>query len=331
LIDRPPIGLGQGQTHDATARRFEPLLRNYRVIQPNQNGAAEIIQLEPHDPARPKLEFFVVRDETTRALMFLNQEADVLYNTLSLAKTTWIQKQSPAPRVYSRSGLNLSYLGFSLAHPSLKNIRVRRALVQAIEIDDWIRYKLLGWVDRYSQNFGITHNPLAAESTLDELGLKRGPNGIRFKLRYFTTTAREGYETALWVRHQLQKIGVDVQVITLDSILYFQKMKQGESDLFSGRWFRFQEEEPISDLLMTRGSRNYFQFSNPKWDRRLTQNPTLSTTELHQIIENEMPFYPLYLWRHGLVLSDRVHVPNDTTLVSSLDESFRFLMHLQLK
>lgn len=332
LIDRAPNGLVPGQVTDIAGRRFLPLLEEYS-LQPQSNNQEWVFKSKI-EGARPDLKFIVVKDESTRALKFFKGEGDVLYDSLSLSKTHWLEEkaQDMAFQVYQRPGLNLSFIGFSHRHPILKLKAVREAIARALPVQDWIQYKLFNWVEAVPDLTRITFDRERSRLELDRLGYTAHPEtGTRFKLKYFTTGVKEGMETALLVQEALRKVEIEVEVVTLDTLLFFQKLKKGEADLFSMRWFRFNQNEPIQEYLATAGNRNYLGYSNPKLDERLKQNPALSKDEFVQLIENDFPFFPLYQWKHGLITSPRVRIQNREKLLQSLDETFRFLLELELQ
>lgn len=263
-------------------------------------------------------------------MKFLRGDADVLYNTLSLVKTEWIKSHPKKPRVFSAMGLNLSYLGFNLRHPALKNIEVRKAIAHAIPVSLWARTKYFNWVTPFLLSPVFEFDPVLSQRELDRLGYPVLGDGYRFSLHYLCTSAREGLDLALLTQEALKKIQIKVTITTLDPLLYFQKMKKQEADLFSVRWFRMDRAESFAPYLMTNGERNYFGFSNPDWDKRLSQNPSLTDSELQDLVLREFPFFPLFTWNHGLILSDRVKVADPDSLSSSFDETFRFLLQLRL-
>jgi ABC-type transport system substrate-binding protein len=310
------------------ARRMLPLFEFYTW---DPNSDSKHVFLIPKSEQHSPIEFQVVKEETTRALSFLRQDADILFNTLSLTKTHWIQTRPNPPRIFSAPSYSLSVLGFSQKNPILKDIRVRQAISKAIPLDDWIHYKLFNWTERFPLRNPISHDVERANAELDQLGYSVKEEGLRFSVKYISTSAREGAEAGLLVQEALKKIKIGVQLSTLDPVLYFQKMKKGEADLFSIRWFRFTPQESIASLLKTGGDRNYFGISDSKLDARLELNPTLSENELEALIQDSFPFMPLYTWKHGLILSERIEIDDPKALQADLDETFRFLLHLHLK
>ena len=321
LIDRYP----QSQTVDLVFQKIKPLIDvdHYEL---KEFVNEERMVLTHAD--RPSLEFRVARDETARALLFLRGDADVLYDSLSLAKTEWVRKQKSNFQVFASKGFTLSYLGFQNQHPILNNPLVRRAIAHALPVDEWIRYKFFNWVSRDTEVSALDYDLSLAQALLDEAGypLKAGS---RFSLRYFTTPVREGNETAQLVREALRKIGVEVQLITLETSLFFEKIQKGDFDLISSRWYRFSENAPAIEILGPTAKKNYVRYKNQELNQEFALHPSASLRDLHQFIENDLPLLPLYTWKHGLVASQRLRLPPDISL--SLDETFRFLTRLEIK
>ncbi len=322
-----PLTLSDSQSLDSMGKRLWPLIeeRHYQV---SQFLANEEFTLTPPDPSKPLLHFKLVKDEVSLALHFLHGDGDLIYDTLSIAKTEWIKKNKGI-RVYSHDGLGMSYLGFNYKKEILSNLNVRKAISEALPVAKWIEFKLFNWVTPIQAMNLPQYNPEDANQLLDKAGLKKQANGTRFTLRYYTTPVREGNETAQLVRESLKKISIEVMVITLETSLFFDKIKKGDYDLFSSKWIRFNENEPIKDLLSEKGIRNYTHYSNDSLQKRFEQNPNLTLSETKDIIADDLPFLPLYNWKHGLVLGDRVMAPD--SISDSLDETFRFLSLLDLK
>lgn len=323
LIDRYPLfdcekskdSLTGCQPLDVNAQKIKPLIDEFHYI-PEFFPNEERVILK--HASKPSLDFKVVRDETTRALVFMRGEADVLYDTLSLAKTEWVRHQKSNIQVYSAPGFTLSYLGFQNQHPILKDRRVREAIAHALPIDEWIRYKFFNWVDRPNEFDHLSFDLAKANALLDEAGYPLRDHE-RFSLRYFTTQVREGNETAQLVREALKQIGIDVQLTVVESSLFYEKIQKGDFELFSSRWYRFSNRAPLSEILGIGQKRNYVHYSNP----------ALDSLDARKVIADEMPILPLYNWKHGLVAGPRILAPTD--IESKLDETFRFLNSLALK
>jgi hypothetical protein len=327
LIDRAPNTLSPSQTPDVMARKILPLIQEFQYS-PGATGGVEVdledFILTPLEAHRPKLHFKVVKDDLTRAVWFSRNQADVLFDTLSLSKTRYFENQGA--KLYSPVGFHLSFIGFNLKHPQLRRPEVRRALAQALPIELWIKQKYFGFVDPVSPL--PEFDPEASKKLLDQAELKTKEDGFRFTLRYLTTPVREGNELALLVREALKQIGVRVEVVPLESSLFFNKLGSGEFELFGSRILRKSAEDSVIENFKTGGIRNYFGYSNLKLDEFVLSHPKASWTQIDPFLSPDSPIIPLFTWRHGLLLSHRIH-PSGID-ASTLDDSFRFLSALQL-
>ncbi len=311
------------------ARRILPLIseRGYRV---EQDSSLEDFRLSPpssgSEATGPVLHFRVVKDDLTRGVLYSRGEADVLFDSLSLSKTRYFERLGHP--VLSPEGHHLSYLGFDLKHPALSRIEVRRAIQAALPVARWAQHKYFNYVDP-GPGSARSGDPRAAAQELDRAGFPPDRNGIRFNLRYLTTPVREGNELALLVREALREIGVRVEVIPLESSLFFSRLKRGDFDLFGSRILRPTPETPVADLFRSHAPRNYFGYSNAGLDAYLKEHPEAAWPEIAGWVEEDLPCLPLFTWRHGLLLSSRMRWRGGSA-PSRFDDSFRFLTSLQI-
>ena len=123
---------------------------------------------------------------------------------------------------------------FNMDTPALKNIEVRRAIAQAIDVNAYnntIWYGLgklsatpIGAFSRFHDASvqRIAFNPKAAEAALDAAGFKRDASGTRLKLRVLYNPFVER-RTADFIRQSLARIGIDGVVESYDFATYVKK------------------------------------------------------------------------------------------------------------
>jgi hypothetical protein len=325
LIDRPPNTLSVSQNPDSMARKILPLLTEGHY-QLSQSSTLEDFYLIPGRSNEPKLHFTVARDDLARGILFEEGKADVLFDTLSLSKTNWFKEHDRS--TLESEGFHLSYLGFNLKDPILRNSAVREAISLALPVDAWVKYKYFGWVRR-SPEAPPLPDLARARSLLDSAGYKAPSQGPRFHLSYLTTPVREGNELALLTREALKQIDIAVDVIPLETSLFFSRLKKGDFELFGARIMRTSNEESIAEYLKSSGLKNYFSYSNAALDDELQKNSELPWIRAKKYVLQDRPFIPLFIWKHGLLLSSRVKLRAGDAFQS--DDSFRFLTELQLK
>ncbi len=308
-----------------TARKILPLLTEFHYVL-EEHDTLEDFTLSSPEPGKPKLHFKLMKDDLTRSILYLRGRADVLFNTLSLTKTNWMKAHGHT--VLAAQGHHLAFLGFNYNDSTLKDVRVRRAIALTLPLKDWVEYKFMNWVTLYPD---AIQNPDLAEANrlLDEAGYPVKEDGYRFTLKYVTTPVREGNEMAYLNREALRKIGIEVKIKLLESSLFFAKLKSGDFQLFGSVMLRNSEQDAVSDYLAKGSSRNYFHYESPELQKRLESNSKLSWGEVRDLVLRDIPLVPLYEWKHGLVLSDRMIYP--PKIEETLDDSFRFLTRLQIK
>ena len=96
--------------------------------------------------------------------------------------------------------------------------------------------------------------------------------------------------------------------------------------MFGSRLLRESENDSIADYLLPGKSKNYFSW---KPDRLLgTPGLDIRWSDAEAAVLEDLPFIPLFTWKHGLLLSARIR---KSTLPLRIEEdSFRFLTTLQL-
>jgi peptide/nickel transport system substrate-binding protein len=121
-------------------------------------------------------------------------------------------------------------LEFNTRRKELADVRVRRALVHAIDVPFFLENFLYGLgkpatgpIPSSSTDF-FPNNPVPypydkakAEALLDEAGYKRGAGGVRFSLRIVPIMNGEDVPLlATYIQQSLQQIGVRVEIVQLD-------------------------------------------------------------------------------------------------------------------
>ena len=133
----------------------------------------------------------------------------------------------------------LNTLGFNTRKKELSDVRVRRAIAHALDLDFYTQEFLLGYGKRAQGPIPTTSSffiPGAgpvypfdlkkAEALLDEAGYKRGPDGTRFSVRLMPNTSDDIRMFATFIQQSLQKIGVKVDVQIYDAPGYIARVNR---------------------------------------------------------------------------------------------------------
>ena len=161
-----------------------------------------VIERNPDYWATPakleRVEFRVIPDATTRALELRKRSADVVSNALTPDMVLTLQKDEGL-EVLRGPGTIYAYLALNLRDPTLKDVRVRRALAYSIDLAPIIHYL---WRDEARPAYSVLppqhwaydadvarypYDPALARKLLDEAGYPEN-NGVRFHLAMKTST-----------------------------------------------------------------------------------------------------------------------------------------------
>lgn len=277
--------------------------------------------LVPIRPGPPSLRFLFTQDDNTKALQLLRGEVDMVQNSLSLAKTRWIQNSfRDRFRILERDGVRVSYLAFNLKNPLLSRKEIRRAISEAIDRDEIIHSKLLGFAAKAgsflspllpeSHSVEIPYDPPHSEELLEKAGFPKLTGGFRFVLQYKTTPVREGIETALIIQEKLRKVGIKIIIDVVEPAVFLSTVRKGNFQLYSSRWLGISDGSILYRTLHSTQPDNRVSYRNPKVDKLLEQamaEPDLSRRirflrEVQDQMMEDLPYFPLWYWNNGLIM-----------------------------
>ncbi|RPE32806.1 peptide/nickel transport system substrate-binding protein [Kitasatospora cineracea] len=255
---------------------------------------------------KPLLDKIVFRAYDTGAMpeAFAKGEVD-FYNNGPNTEGYKLIRSTPGGEVRRAGGPNLRQLVLNGRSPLLEDARVRQALIQAIDRAEITRTDLAGldWPyvpmnnhflvpsqHGYQDNSnGLSRfDPDAARATLDSLGWKAGPNGVRGKdgkelvLRYVAPAANNlAANESEEVTRMLAAVGVTVQVQTVPAGEYFDGyVYKHDFDLtsFSLLGTPFPVSNSISTFQQDSGS-NWAQVGSKALDKAMADAAKADTVD----------------------------------------------------
>ena len=238
-FNRAPIGTGPFKFAEWKTNQFVRIERN-----------------DDYFRGRPHLDGIVFRtlpDPLTLRLAFETRQVD--FWTADPWAVGNFQKDERFTLFTSPSN-SYNYVGWNLRRPLFQDLRVRRALAHAVNVDQMVRYVLYGYG---VQSTGIftpemwffnprvrpyTHDPDEARRLLDEAGWKPGPDGIRVKdgQRFaFTLITNNGNvvrsDIATLVQADLKAVGIEVNVEMYEWAVFLKNfVNKGEFDAVVLGW-----------------------------------------------------------------------------------------------
>jgi peptide/nickel transport system substrate-binding protein len=199
------------------------------------------------EPTVKKLIVKVIADPNTQDLMFQNGELDIIdLQNLDSAIVAGTYKTKPADRLVSTPKVGLTYLLMNENNQYLKDVKVRKAIGMAIDVDLFIQGIYMGdaqkenciiptgiWGHNDAQQ-GFTYNPDGAKKLLQEAGYADGE--IKFEL-----ALDSGANTSLQlvyasISDQLKKVGIEATVASYEHSAWLAKRSSSEMDSFVARW-----------------------------------------------------------------------------------------------
>lgn len=183
-------------------------------------------------------------------------------------------------------------LEFNHRNPALADVRVRRAIMHALDIDFAIETIMRGHGKpgrgpvpssggaNYTDDVPIYAYDLEkAKALLDEAGLKPDANGVRLRLRH--RPAPWGEYTQLWaeyVAQALKEVGIEVTILTNDAPGFLNGVYRDHDFDTANGWHQFRADPAVSTMVWLRSGApvgtpwsNQFGYENPELDRMIDE------------------------------------------------------------
>lgn len=253
--------------------------------------------------------FRIVPDAIVRALELRKHSADVEVSSLSPDMIPVLAKR-PELSITERLGTNLE-------DPILFKREVRQALAYATDRESLIKYLVRDearlatgllppnhWA--YEPNVKTYNfNPAAAEKLLDAAGFPRAANGQRFHLTIKFSTDEHARLIGAALQDQREKIGVDLEVRSLELATLFADLTRGNFQLSYLKWVGANNDPDVLALVFStkrippNGS-NRGRYQNPKVGELTDairvemdqQKRKELTSQVQQIIAEDLPYIP---------------------------------------
>ena len=185
-------------------------------------------------PAYKNIDCFFISEHSAATLAYEAGEIDcAMLGTEAYAR---YQSELPSKSELALAGFpTFSWLGLNTEHPKLKDIRVRKAIQHAVQQDSIIQGAYWGVAE---PSFGIippglvgrrleagyTYDPAMAKRLLSEAGV----SNLKLSLRTFNE--QERVLAAQIIQANLSVIGIDVEIIPLDSGPFWDMGQESKGD-----------------------------------------------------------------------------------------------------
>ena len=306
----------------------------YKLV---ENKRGEYIKFEANENyynGKPKVKNVVLRiiksaDTTKVALQ--KGEVDAAYVLPAAIKDL----DSKNIDTYPYSENRIGYLGLNTNTDELKDVKVRQAILYALNKEDMNKAAYLD--SKYYQNpysflppknpfhtddvEKYTQNVEKAKSLLKEAGV----SNLKLNLGYASNDAANTIQ-ATFIQQQLQSVGINVELRGGDETAIFTELRKPGSkayNLFLGGYIMGNDPDLYSKLFGSNGTSNYFQYRSEKVDGLFKQGAAeLDETKrkevyknLQQEVANQAYLYPIVDNQKILAVNKRVGNVNDAKLV----------------
>ncbi len=313
----------------------------------------EYIRLKRNDayflgkPWLDSMVFHIFPDALTMRLAFETNQIDFWDAPPSAIKSF---SNNPSYELLDAPSNLYTYVGWNLRKDLFKDLKVRRALAQAVNIPEMIHYILYGhglvstgiynpqqWF--FNSNVRpFSYNPEKAKSLLDEAGWNVGPDGIRRrhgKRFSFTLMTNNGNDIrkdiATLVQDDLKKIGIEVKIEVYEWAVFLKQVRSQDFDAVALGWGlpNNYDQYAIWDSSQCHPDEmNYVGYKNSEADRLLLAlqqeynhcKITQLAGELQQLIYADQPYLFLFVPQTTSIIrqnSYRICYPTDHGWIDS--------------
>jgi peptide/nickel transport system substrate-binding protein len=269
-------------------------------------------------PKLDRIRFRIVPDAIVRALELRKGSGDIEISSLTPDMIPVLVKQ-PALALADRPGTNFTYLGVNLEDTILKRREVRQALAYATDRESLIKYLQHGQArvaagilppNHWAYEPNVTQYSLdtaRAEKLLDDAGLPRGANGVRFAITLKTSTDEQFRVLGAALQEQWRKVGVDLELRPLEFATVLSDAIKGNFQLNLLRWVGANNDPDIFEFVFSSkrfppDGANRGHYRNPRIDALTDQIRTemnqekrkVLCSEAQKILADDLPYLPLW-------------------------------------
>lgn len=305
-------------------------------------------------PFIDKVNFYVIKEDQTRWLKFLNKEIDIMILTkdhfpVALNNKGELSAEFKKKDIRLQISPTLTYwwLSFNMRHPFLgQNLNFRKAVAHAIDINEYIK--------KFTNNIALKANSIyppgvqgySPSNTLpydydpkkakEYLALAGFPEGkglpeFNYDIRSSSTNSRQMGE---FIQIELAKVGIKVKLNLNTFPGFLNKARTGQLEMWQGGWaMDYPDPENVIQLLISKNHApgpNSSLYKNAEVDKLYDElafaknkDDVLKITEkVQNIVSSELPWVMQYFSRNYILYHGYVKNFRQSDLVSN---NFKYL------
>lgn len=297
----------------------------------------QYIRLEANDlyykgkPEIKNLTLRIITSADTRKVALQTGEVDASF----VLPTDIEDLDTNSITTYAYTENRVGYLGLNTSTPELQDVRVRQALLFALNKNDMNQAAYLDkeyYETPYSflpvANPYVTENVEKYEQNIEKaksLLAEAGVTNLSVNLGYNSSDAAQTLQATL-IQEQLSQIGVTVELAGGDSTALFTELRKENSvayDLFLGGYIMGNDPDQYARLFKSGGGSNYFKLNSDTVNRLFEEGSVeLDKTkrdkiydDLQAALANEAAIYPIVDNKKILAVNNRIGGVEDAGLI----------------
>lgn len=242
-------------------------------------------------PKLKRVMWMVIKEPSARTQAYLAGNIDG-FEGINPHEAELLRK-SPDTQILTQAGMNVCYLAFNMDRKPFDNLKVRQALVHAVNRERIVKNYYQGMADVAATMLPpslwghaadvkpYAYDPALSKKLLAEAGF---PNGFETEFWYMTAARPYVFEpekVAAAVREDFEAVGVKAKMVTFDWTTYLSKVQKGEHTAMLIGWSgdNGDPDNFLNTLLSTASAnstpaQNYSFFRDPELDGYLQKAKT---------------------------------------------------------
>lgn len=245
----------------------------YKFVEYKHGQYIKLEANEEYYKGEPEIDNLVLRIITsadTRKVALQTGEVDASF----VLPTDIEDLDTKAIKTYAYTENRVGYLGLNTTTPELKDVRVRQALLFALNKEEMNQ---AAYLDKKYYETPYSFLPVANPYTTDKvekyeqnvetakkLLADAGVSNLKVNLGYNSSDAAQTLQATL-IQEQLSQIGVTVELVGGDSTALFTELRKEGSvayDLFLGGYIMGNDPDQYTRLFKVGGGSNYFKLDS---------------------------------------------------------------------
>ncbi len=272
-------------------------------------------------PSVKKVILYIIPEETSIMNLYSSGRLDAATPLLS-RDLPFLKKREDH---HQHNVLSLYYYGFNVAAESLKDHRMRKAIVHAVNRQEIVKLlnrgqqPLKSWIPKglfaYNKNIGLDFDPEKAKKLLKEIGYKDGSQLPKIQIFYNTTSDHK--MIAENIQSQLKRnIGLDVELNNQEWKTYLQRLKTKDVEIFRLGWLAdYPDPDNFMNLMASFSDNNHTNWKNKVFDELVIKAMTTADGPERQalydkaqkiLLEEDTAVLPIYTGMSHLLISPRI-------------------------